>query len=69
MPTSRYLMAADITANYMYVVGGLPLTATPAGGLSEMYATQADTWATGTRFSSPEHIAAPYAVLWLQRVP
>ena len=50
MPTSRYLMAAAITANYLYVVGGLPLTATPAGGLLEMYATQADTWATGTRF-------------------
>ena len=50
MPTSRYLMAAAITANYLYVVGGLPLTATPAGGLLEMYATQADTWVTGTRF-------------------
>jgi hypothetical protein len=50
MPTSRYLMAAAITANYMYVVGGFPLTATPAGGLLEMYATQADTWVTGTRF-------------------
>ncbi len=49
MPTSRYLMAADLTANYMYVVGGLR-TATPAGGLLEMYATQSDSWLTGARF-------------------
>jgi hypothetical protein len=43
MPTARYLVAATVTGNYLFVAGGVP----SPSKVFELYSIQTDTWKTG----------------------